>query len=245
MNTGSYVCAKKEIVWCLLVSVGLTGVLAWLFYSTWWGMLLLPGVFVWYIRRYKNMQEKKQKEKFLCEFKDVMQALSSALLAGYSMENAWRDVERELKEQYKEASLLLPKIHRMNAGVRLNEPIEQALMELAAESDCEELESFAEIFSFAKRSGGDFAKIIHTTGKKLAGKMEVEQEIATVLAGKRLEGRVMNLMPLLILAYMKLTAGDFLDVLYGNFLGLCVMTAVLIGYVLAFKLSERILDIRI
>lgn len=245
MDYSRYVCSVKERWQCLLVSMGLSGVLAWLFYRSWWGMLLFPVVCIVYMKSYRDMQIKRQKGRLLYEFKDTMQALSSALLAGYSMENAWRDAERELLELHGDQSIMLAEVHRMNVAVRMNEPIEYVLAEFAGRSGCEEIESFAEIFVFAKRSGGDFAKIIRTTVKKLTGKIEVEQEIATVLAGKKLEGRVMNIMPLLILAYMKLTAGDFLDVLYGNSLGVCIMTVVLIGYALALKLSARILDIRI
>ncbi len=245
MDYSKYVCSVKEWLQCLLVSMGISGVLAWLFYRSWWGMLLFPVVCITSMRSYRDMRIKKQKERLLHEFKDTMQALSSALLAGYSMENAWRDAERELQELHGEKSVMFAEVHRMNVAVRMNEPIEQVLAEFAGRSACEEIESFAEIFAFAKRSGGDFAKIIRTTVKKLTGKIEVEQEIATVLAGKKLEGRVMNVMPLLILAYMTVTAGDFMDVLYGNALGACIMTAVLIGYVLALKLAARILDIQI
>lgn len=245
MDYGRYECSIKERLQCLLISVGVSGILAWLFYRSWWGMLLFPMVCIWYTRSYRKRQIKRRKERLLYEFKDTMQALSSALLAGYSMENAWRDTERELRELYGEQSVMLPEVQRMNAAVRMNEPIEQVLSEFAGRSSCEEIENFAEIFAFAKRSGGDFAKIIRTTVKELTGKIEVEQEIATVLAGKKLEGRVMNLMPLLILAYMTVTAGDFLDVLYGNALGICIMTVVLVGYALALKLSAWILDIRI
>lgn len=245
MDYGRYECSIKERLQCLLISVGVSGILAWLFYRSWWGMLLFPMVCIWYTRSYRKRQIKRRKERLLYEFKDTMQALSSALLAGYSMENAWRDTERELRELYGEQSVMLPEVQRMNAAVRMNEPIEQVLSEFAGRSSCEEIENFAEIFAFAKRSGGDFAKIIRTTVKELTGKIEVEQEIATILAGKKLEGRVMNLMPLLILAYMTVTAGDFLDVLYGNALGICIMTVVLVGYALALKLSAWILDIRI
>lgn len=245
MDYRRYVCSARERLQCVFISVGLTAILAWLFYRSWWGLLLLPVVCAWYTVSYRNAQRKKQTERLLYEFADTMQALSSALLAGYSMENAWRDAERELIELHGAESMMAVEVHRMNAAVRMNEPIEQVLAEFAGRSGCEEIESFAEIFAFAKRSGGDFAKIIRTTVKKLNGEIAVEQEIATVLAGKKLEGRLMNVMPLLILAYMTFTAGDFLDVLYGNTLGVCIMTAVLVGYAFTLKLSERILDIRI
>ena len=66
-----------------------------------------------------------------------------------------------------------------------------------------------------------------------------------MLAGKKLEGRIMNGMPLFILAYLNLTSGDFLAVLYGNLLGVVIMTGALAGYFAALRLSEYILDIHV
>lgn len=240
-----HVCSLWEYVKCLLISMVISGVLAWLFYRSWFGMLLLPVVYAGCLKAYKRAQIQKKKDSLLYEFKDMMQALSAALLAGYSMENAWRDVERELRQMYGEQSLMYMEVRQMNAAIAVNEPIEQVFLEFAGRSGCEEIESFAEVFVFAKRSGGDFVKIIRVAVQKLTGKIEVEKEIATVLAGKKLEGRIMNAMPLLVLAYMTLCAGDFLDVLYGNLLGIGIMSGVLTGYAATLYLSARILDIRV
>lgn len=245
MDYDRHVCSVWEYVKCLFVSIVLSGVLAWLFYRSWWGMILLPAVYTGCLKSYKKVQIKRKKEVLLYEFKDMMQALSAALLAGYSMENAYRDVERELRQLYGEQSLMYMEVRQMNAAIAVNEPIEQVFLEFAKRSGCEEIESFAEVFVFAKRSGGDFVKIIRVAVQKLSGKIEVEKEIETVLAGKKLEGRIMNVMPLFILAYMTLCAGDYLDVLYGNLPGRAVMSGVLVGYVATLYMSAHILEIRV
>ena len=127
----------------------------------------------------------------------------------------------------------------------LDEPLERLLLSFAARSGCEEIESFAEVFAFAKRSGGDFVHIMQTTVQKLAGRIEVEREVATVLAGKRLEGRIMEIMPLAILAYLQVASGEFLDALYGSAFGVAVMSIAFCCYLAAIKWSEHILDIQI
>lgn len=222
-----------------------TLVIAWLFYHSWLGLLLFVPLYTVVRREYGRRQRMRQKERFLQEFKDGIQAVSTALLAGYSMENAWKEAEKEIRELYGEQSTLYPELCRMNVAVRMNKPLESALAEFAEKSGCEEIESFAEVFSFAKRSGGDFAGMIQTTVWKLIGRIEVEREIATVLAGKKLEGRVMDVMPILILAYLNVSARDFLSVLYGNVFGGIVMSVALGIYVAAIRLSEHILDIQI
>lgn len=245
MDYRKYRLRPVEKLKCLVTGGVLTGVVAWLFYRSVWGMLLLPFVYIVCRQKYQETQQKRRRERLLTEFKDMMQAVSAALLAGYSMENAWREAEKELLKLYGDRGILLAEVHQMNGAVRMNEPLEKVLWEFAQRSGCEEIESFAEVFSFAKRSGGDFARIIRTTVQKLLGRMEVEREIATVLAGKKLEGRIMNVMPMAILAYMTFTSGNFLDVLYGNIPGAAIMSAALGCYLMAIRLSEHILDIEI
>ena len=243
MDYSRYVFSLTEKIQCLIVSLSATMLLAWLFYRSFWGMGLFPVVLAVISRQMRGAKLKKRRRQLLQEFKAAMQALAAALLAGYSMENAWRETEREMTGLYGKKALIVKELCRMNAAVRVNEPVEQVLAEFAGRSGCEEIEGFADIFLFAKRSGGDYVKIIRTTIGKMNGRMEVEQEIAAVLAGKRLEGRIMNGMPLLILAYMTVASGDFLDVLYGNALGVCIMTGVLAGYGAALRLSARVLEI--
>jgi tight adherence protein B len=197
------------------------------------------------VKTYKNRRARKKKDELLIEFKDAMQAVSAALLAGYSMENAWRDAERELEKQYGSEAQMVQKLRDINRAVGVSRPLEQMLMEFARESDCEDIMSFAEVFSFAKRSGGNYVAIMRTTTQKISDRMDVEREIQTVLSGKKLEGRVMDVMPVGILAYLNVTSRDFMSVLYGNPAGIAVMTVALLLCLLAIRLSEHLLDIRV
>ncbi len=245
MDYRRYPFAIADWLRCVLVAVCGGGLLAWLFYQSVYGMVLAVFLFFFYRRRYTDSRKEKRQELLLLQFRDGMQAVASALLAGYSMENAWREAERELRKLHGENADMVCEFAKMNAAVQLNEPLEKELQEFADRSGCEDIESFAEVFSFAKRSGGDFVGIIQTAVLRISGKIEVEREIATAVAGKKLEGRIMNGMPLFILAYLNLTSGDFLELLYGNILGVVVMTAALVAYAGAIRLSEKILDIRI
>jgi len=245
MDYRKYRCDMRDNLKWMGAGLGITAVLSWLFYQSWYGMALLVPVGIFCRKRYMESRKRERQRELLHQFKDGIQAVSAALLAGYSVENAWREAEKELCRLYGSEALMTKEWHQMNSQIKMNEPIEKSLLAFAARSGCEDVESFAEVFAFAKRSGGNFAKIIRTAISRIKGKIEVEQEIATVLAGKKLEGRIMNVMPLFILAYMNLTSKEFLQALYGNLFGVLVMTAALGVYAAALKLSERILDIRI
>ena len=236
MDYRKYRAGFVEKLACAAVGAGAVGMAAWLFYRSVWGMLLFPAAYLVCVKKYCAL---------LMEFKDAMQSASAALLAGYSIENAWRETEKELLELHGEKGFMAAEVRWMNEGVRMNEPLERLLLSFAARSGCEEIESFAEVFAFAKRSGGDFVHIMQTTVQKLAGRIEVEREVATVLAGKRLEGRIMEIMPLAILAYLQVASGEFLDALYGSVFGVAVMSIAFCCYLAAIKWSEHILDIQI
>ena len=98
---------------------------------------------------------------------------------------------------------------------------------------------------FAKRSGGDFVQIIHGTVESIRDKIQVEEEILTMIAEKRLEQKVMNVIPLFLLLYLDLISPGYLDILYGNLFGIIVMTISLGGYGAAILLSERIAKIEV
>lgn len=133
----------------------------------------------------------------------------------------------------------------MNQAVLLHIPLEQTLQDFARRSGVEDILSFSEVFLFAKRQGANFVQIIENTTYHMKDKQETEEEIQILAASKKLEQKIMNVIPVLILAYLKLTSGDYLSTLYGNWFGVLFMTGCLAAYGAALVLSERILDIRV
>ena len=52
----------------------------------------------------------------------------------------------------------------------------------------------------------------------------------------------MNVVPLVILLYLNLTSPGYFDVLYGNLSGICIMSVCLIIYLIAYALSEQMMQ---
>ena len=219
--------------------------IAWLFYRSWYGMVLVIPVNYLIVSYYKNKKRDERAKKLMIEFRDAIQAVAAALLAGYSIEHAWKEAEREIMDLYGKEAMITKELIQMNAEIKLNRNVEEILHDLAVRSGVEEIQSFAEIFGFAKRSGGDFPQIIRTTAARISAKIEVEREVDTVIAGKKLEGKIMSVMPFFILAYLNLASGEFIDPLYGNLAGVLVMSAALLVFVGAMAINRRISDIRV
>ena len=208
MDYRKYWCNLWERLGCLAAGTAVAAAIAWLFYRSWYGMVLVIPVNYLIVSYYKNKKRDERAKKLMIEFRDAIQAVAAALLAGYSIEHAWKEAEREIMDLYGKEAMITKELIQMNAEIKLNRNVEEILHDLAVRSGVEEIQSFAEIFGFAKRSGGDFPQIIRTTAARISAKIEVEREVDTVIAGKKLEGKIMSVMPFFILALLKIFPCD-------------------------------------
>ena len=228
-----------------MIGVGSLGILilAWLFYRKLLAGLIFSPILTLLLKWEAKRRNEIRRRRLAGEFRDGMQALASALRAGYSVENAFSQAERELTRIYGDDGLLSPEFALIRRRLHMNETVEAALADLAERSGLEDIRDMAQVFAIAKRSGGRLPEILQKASGALEEKGRLEEEIQTLMTAKRLEQRLMSLMPAAILAYVGLTSPDFLAPLYQGVGGRMVMTVCLIVYGLAVWLGERIMKI--
>ena len=125
----------------------------------------------------------------------------------------------------------------------MNRPAEQVLYEFGQRSGLEDVRNFAQVFNAARRSGGDLVAIIDHTAGVIRDKAQVKEEIANMTAAKRLEQRIMNMIPFFLIFYIDRASPGFFDMIYGTAAGRILMTICLGVYGIAFWLAKRILAI--
>ena len=179
------------------------------------------------------------------EFKDGMQVVVSALSAGYSIENSFREALKELDLLYGKKVYIYQGFSKIVNKLNLNQNIEDAFTDFAKECQVEEISNFAEILSYAKRSGGNLIQIIRTTTDTISEKIDVKREINTIITAKQFEQNIMNYVPLGIILYMRLTSPEMFVKVYGNLAGIIIMTGCLLIYFAARVIAEKIVDIKV
>ena len=152
-------CMQEKVV-CLAKAAGFSVVIAYLFYQHWMGLILTPILYILIRKRTIRERQAARQEQIATQFLDALRTVSASLLAGYSMENAWREAAREVENLYGKDAILLRELEEINRAVALNIPIEKLLDQFADRSGNADIMSFAEVFAFAKRSGGNFAAFI-------------------------------------------------------------------------------------
>lgn len=196
-----------------------------------------------HLQRHGNIR--KRQEKLRNQFKECIRVVTASMQVGYSVENAFREAQRELEQLLGRQADICRELQQMNQQIRLNVPIEKLLEQLAYRSGVEEIFGFGQVFGYAKRSGGDFQRILQDTGERIVEKADLEQEIAVMIAGKQMEQKIMNVIPLGILFLIDRTSPEFLEMMYEGAFGRICMTVCLMAYGGAYLLSQKIVDIRI
>ena len=245
VNTYRKIKSQRKRLIPLGQAMALTVVIAFLFYKAIYGMAAGVLVVPFWMRIKSREKQEQDHAQVEAEYKEYMMLIVSGLQAGYSLERAVRQSEEELLKLYPNGSILAGHVHIMNQKIAMNVQLEKAFDEFARAIKLEEAISLAEIISFAKRSGGDYGRHIRDTAMKIEKNISVKQEIETITTEKRLELKVMSFMPLGILAYISITSPGFIAPLYGNILGVVLMSGCLVTYGLFVLLGKRIIDIKV
>lgn len=229
----------------IIQGIGIAILFGRLFYDSWIAVAFVsPLVLVWVC-----IQRKKDRERDIrlvgIQFKDAMISVLAAMKAGYSVENAFMDALGDMEVLYGKKSLICMYLHRIRKGIRNNIPIEKLLENFGKECGNVDVQDFAEVFSVAKRSGGNMTSVTERTIGMISGKLDVEKEIDVLISARRMEARIMNCVPFFIILYISLTSRDFFDPLYHNVYGVIVMTVCMAVYVAAYLLSEKIVNIKV
>ena len=86
-------------------------------------------------------------------------------------------------------------------------------------------------------------QIMKTTAAGIARKVEVEMEIATMIAAKRYEQRIMLVIPFLIIGYLRMVNQSYICILYEGVAGRIVMTLCLLAGIISYFWSRKLINI--
>ena len=236
--------AKEYVLYVAegLLLVALTG---YFFYRSWIACVGLIPVLILFIKEKKKELAKKQRQELSVQFKDLILAVSANQKAGYSIENAFRESYRDMAMLYGEKSIICTELRHVIAGLENNVVLEKLLYNLGMRSGLPDVVQFADVFLIAKRSGGNMTDILSKTAAVIEQKTETDKEIQLMISSKKMEQKIMNAVPFLIIFYVGSTSKGFFDVLYHNLIGVIVMTVCLGFYLAAYLLSRRIVDIEV
>lgn len=218
-----------QITYILNVVIpGITGIIA--------GRLFLP------VRTNQIIDKRNKQLKH--QFRDFLDGIATSLGSGNNMMNSVVNVYDDLKVQYNKEDYIVQEMEVLVKGMNNNVPLEEMFMDLGNRSGNVDIKSFAEVFEISYRKGGNIQEIIKNTHKVLDEKLEITDDIETIVSTNKMEQSVMIMMPVVLIAAIKGMSPEFAQ----NFKtpsGIIATTFALICFVAAYFLSKLILDIKL
>ena len=114
MKSEEYQLSVREKGMILLQSVAITVAIMFLFYRSFGAVIWFPVVLIFQQNLVKKREMVKRKAQLREEFLHGIGVLNTTLQAGFSMENAWKEVEKEVRCLYGEHSQFYLEIKEMN-----------------------------------------------------------------------------------------------------------------------------------
>lgn len=236
--------SKKMFVTVLLLLF--TACMGILFYNT-FAMAVFTVFLYRPTQKYVNeLILQRNRDVLLMQFRDFLSCIASSLSTGRHMEEGIREAEKELLKIYTKKDPIIVEIDCILAETdSINGNVSSALHHFAERSGIEDIETFVRIYESCLRSGGDFVSAIHKTSDLISQKIEIEREIKQIVSQRKFEGRIITMMPIVVIMFLRLLSPEYLSVMYRTLEGRIAMTAALAGVFMAYRMMDRITDIEI
>lgn len=218
----------------LVVAVGLLGTIATrnpvigLFAAALGGYLPQFG-----LRRAKT----KRLNKFNAQIGDALVIMANSMRSGFSFLQAMDMVRKELPSPIsKDFGAAL---QEMNWGTST----EEALLNMAAKSNSEDLELVITAVMIQRQVGGNLAEVLDTIASTIRERVRIKGEIKTLTAQGRISGLIIGLLPVFLTGVIYLISPEYIGVLFTNKIGLLLLFVAVFSQVLGLSIISKIVNI--
>jgi len=175
--------------------------------------------------------------RFVGQLPATLVLIANSLSSGSSLPQALDYAARESRPPIKNE--LLKIVEQLGVGVNLN----QALEKLYQDIPVPELETIISALIIQRRVGGNLAKLLKRTSELLREKNELKNELMVQTAQSRFSGKVIGLMPVVVIIFLLIADREFITPLFTTSLGIVILSLSSVAELLGFLLIRRILDV--
>lgn len=233
---------EKSRLFLLILALTLT--VSELFYGTCFFAVLTPLVYILVSEKASDFLNQRRLLVFREQFKDCLYAMSSSFSLGRHMREAMEDAKASLAELYGEDSLMRNELCYMTHCMDDAGTGEITIWkDFAARCRLDDVSEFADVFEACRDSGGNLVSAMNKAALLITEKMTIEKEINTQIMQKKYEGRIIGIMPVIMLAFLRVVSPAYIEIMYVTFVGRIAMTFAIILIAVAYISEERITSI--
>lgn len=254
-----YMSASEKLMYIILVFV-VGGFVGWVFYgglfkvdgeatlATHISNLIVSCVFGGiavrvFLPAIQAMLKNRRDKALRTQFRDMLESLTSSLSAGNTVADSFISACDDLANQYISTDYIIIELNEIAAGINNGHTLEEMLKSFGNRADNEDIQNFSNVIENCYRMGGDFKTVVRKTRDIISDKVAIEEEIATKISSNKLQHNAMCIMPIILVAMLKMSSGSFADNL-SSFLGVIATTIAIVIFVASYFWGRKIIDIR-
>jgi len=188
---------------------------------------------------YLNYLKRRRVEKFKRQLPDGMDLVARALKAGHAftggMNLAADEFDDPLGPEFAET------LDEINFGVSVGE----ALKNLAARVDCEEIRYFVVGVILQRETGGNLAELMETLAGLIRERFKFDGKVRTLTAEGRISAVILILLPFFIFGYLWVTNPNFLAPLLTEPAGKYMILGAVVMMIIGAFIMKKMVDIKV
>ncbi len=190
-------------------------------------------------RFYLRIKKVRRLNKFNEQLEDALISISSALKAGFSINQALEVVVKENRNPISvEFKLLMQE-------VRLGVPLDIALQNMVDRLNSNDFELVATAIITARQTGGELTVTLERLAAMIRERMRINGKLKALTAQGKLQAYVVGAVPFLLMFLMSYVAPNMMSVFFDNIVGIIVIILAVIWIIIGFFIIRKITTIDI
>ena len=188
---------------------------------------------------YLYQLKQKRIEKFRSQFPEALDLIARALKAGHSLNSGMKLAADEFDDP------LGPEFDETLGEINFGVSVENALKNLAARIECEELNYFVVAVILQRETGWNLAELIESLAHLIREKFKFQGKVRTLSAEGRLSAVILVMIPFLIGLFLHFRKPDYLGLLFHDPIGRIMLGTAVILMAIGILVMKKMVTIKV
>lgn len=185
------------------------------------------------------LKKNKRMKQFQVQLPDALDLVARSLRAGHAFSIGMKMVGEEMPDP------IGPEFTRTVEEISFGIDIPEALANLSARVECEDLLFFVTSLNVQRETGGNLAEIIESIASLIRGRFELQGRIKALSAEGRLSAVILFALPFVIAGALKVMNPEYLDVLFTDPIGPTILGVALGMLLLGAVVTKKMITIKV
>lgn len=190
---------------------------------------------------------KKRNDIINLQFRDALNSIVSSLKAGLSINSALIKCSDDLAMLYSSVKdkPILEEFLKIKSDLNMGMSVDDTLRSFMKKMKIEDVDDFVNSVIIVRQKGGNLVEVMTSVIKMINDKFEIRREIETLTTSKKMEAKVMSILPIFVITMLSLFSFNYVKPLYESSVGKILIVIGFASLVINYFIAKKIVDIKL